>query len=67
MDRAEILEHAQAVDAEERAFGDARGDELPPELATAKGARSGSAKLSAGWMPSAPSKHGRSPGHDPSD
>jgi transposase len=34
----EILEEAAAVDAEEdERFGDARGDELPPELATGQG------------------------------
>lgn len=34
----EILEKAEAVDAAEDAeFGEARGDELPPELATRKG------------------------------
>src|SRR5919199_675512 len=39
----EILEEADAVDAEEdERFGDARGDELPPELATAQGRR--------GWL-----------------
>jgi transposase len=39
----EILEEADAIDAEEDArFGDARGDELPPELATAQGRR--------GWL-----------------
>jgi transposase len=39
----EILAEADAVDAEEDArFGEARGDELPPELATAQGRR--------GWL-----------------
>jgi transposase len=39
----EILEEADAVDtAEDERFGDARGDELPPELATAQGRR--------GWL-----------------
>src|ERR671917_307448 len=39
----EILADADAVDAEEDAqFGDARGDELPPELSTAQGRR--------GWL-----------------
>jgi transposase len=39
----EILEEAQAVDAaEDELYGDARGDELPPELATAQGRR--------GWL-----------------
>jgi transposase len=34
----EILEEADAVDAaEDERFGDARGDELPPELATSQG------------------------------
>jgi transposase len=39
----EILEEAQAVDAaEDGLYGDARGDELPPEFATAQGRR--------GWL-----------------
>ena len=39
----EILAEADAVDAEEdERFGDARGDELPPELVTAQGRR--------GWL-----------------
>src|SRR3954447_13941366 len=39
----EILAEADAVDAEEdERFGDARGDELPPELQTAQGRR--------GWL-----------------
>jgi hypothetical protein len=39
----EILEQADAVDAaENKQFGDARGDELPPELCTAQGRR--------GWL-----------------
>jgi transposase len=39
----EILEEADAVDAaEDERFGDARGDELPPELATSQGRR--------GWL-----------------
>jgi transposase len=39
----EILAEADAVDAEEdEQFGEARGDELPPELATAQGRR--------GWL-----------------
>jgi hypothetical protein len=36
----EILEEAKAVDAaEDELYGEARGDELPPELATAQGRR----------------------------
>jgi hypothetical protein len=36
----EILEEAQAVDAaEDKAFGEARGDELPPELTSSQGRR----------------------------
>src|SRR5829696_3684186 len=39
----EILEEAQAVDAaEDELYGDARGDELPPEFQTAQGRR--------GWL-----------------
>jgi transposase len=42
-DYAQIVEEADAVDAaEDERFGDARGDELPPELATAQGRR--------GWL-----------------
>jgi transposase len=36
----EILEEAKAIDAaEDKLYGDRRGDELPPELATAEGRR----------------------------
>ena len=36
----EIIEDARAIDAEEdERFGDRRGDELPPELATSSGRR----------------------------
>ena len=36
----EILEEAQAVDAaEDEAYGEARGDELPPELTSSQGRR----------------------------
>src|SRR5215213_5538800 len=39
----EILEEAKAIDAaEDELYGDARGDELPPEFATAQGRR--------GWL-----------------
>src|SRR6185436_16134431 len=39
----EILEEVKAVDAaEDELYGDARGDELPPEFATARGRR--------GWL-----------------
>jgi len=39
----EILDEAKAIDAaEDERYGDARGDELPPELATAQGRR--------GWL-----------------
>ena len=39
----EILEEAKAVDAaEDELYGEARGDELPPEFATAQGRR--------GWL-----------------
>src|SRR5215204_5936202 len=43
----EILAEADAVDAaEDEQFGDARGDELPPELATAQAHRAGGTWLS---------------------
>jgi transposase len=39
----EILEEAQAIDAaEDQVYGEARGDELPPEVATSQGRR--------GWL-----------------
>ena len=50
----EILEEAQAVDAaEDEAYGEARGDELPPELTTRRGGASGCARRSASWTSSA--------------
>ena len=47
----EILEEAQAVDAaEDELYGEARGDELPPELRTAQGRRGVAARgASASW------------------
>ena len=57
----EILQDARAIDAaEDERFGDRRGDELPPELATSEGVRSGSKPRSAGWTVSAPSRPRRS-------
>ena len=57
----EILAEADAVDAEEdEQFGDARGDELPPELATAQGRRGWLRDASAASMTSAPRRRGRS-------
>jgi transposase len=50
----EIVEEAKAVDAaEDELYGDARGDELPPEFATARGRRGWRAKPSSVWRPSA--------------
>jgi transposase len=51
----EILEEAKAIDAaEDELYGDARGDELPPELATAEGRRAWLAReLAAGSEPDA--------------
>ncbi len=59
----EILEEADAVDAaEDEQFGDRRGDELPPELATAQGRRKLAAtRPSAASTPSASRRHARSP------
>src|ERR1039457_178280 len=53
----EILEEATATDAaEEELYGDARGDELPPELATAEGRRAWLAReLAASGEPAAAS------------
>ena len=58
----EILEEADAVDAEEdERFGDARGDELPAEFATAQGRRGGCATPSAGaWTSAARGRRARS-------
>ena len=45
---SEILEEAKAVDAaEDELYGEARGDELPPELATAPGSREVAARRPA--------------------
>ena len=53
----EILEEAKATDAaEDELYGDARGDELPPELATAEGRRAWLAReLAASGEPAAAS------------
>src|SRR4051795_9684648 len=49
----EILEEAKAVDAaEDELYGDARGDELPPEFATARVGAGGCAKPSSASKPS---------------
>src|SRR3954465_5380275 len=46
----EILEDAATIDAaEDEQFGDRRGDELPPELASAQGRRSGWPRPSVAW------------------
>ena len=56
----EILEEAKAVDAaEDELYGDARGDELPPEFATAKAAADGCARPSSASRPSARRTRGR--------
>jgi transposase len=63
----EILEEADAVDAaEDERFGDTRGDELPPELATSQAGAGGCARPSAGSMTSAPRRPGRFRARDPS-
>ncbi len=50
----EIVEEAQAVDAaEDELYGEARGDELPPEFATAQGRRGWLREASSAWRPSA--------------
>ena len=50
----EILEEAKAVDAaEDELYGQARGDELPEEFATAQGGAAGCARPSSAWRPSA--------------
>jgi hypothetical protein len=60
----EILADTQAVDAaEDAAFGEARGDELPPELANPQGGASGCARPSVDRTSSAASRAGRSSAH----
>ena len=50
----EILEEAKAVDAaEDELYGEARGDELPPEFATAQGRRGWLREAKQRWRPSA--------------
>ena len=62
----EILEEAKAVDAaEDELYGEARGDELPPELRPVEGAASGCAKPSASWTSGASARPGRFRGHGP--
>src|ERR671925_2382068 len=56
----EIVEEAKAVDAaEDELYGEARGDELPPEFATAKAAADGCARPSSASRPSARRTRGR--------
>jgi transposase len=56
----QILAEADAVDrAEDERFGDRRGDELPPELATAQGRRGWLRMPSVAWMSAAQPKPGR--------
>ena len=63
----EILEEAKAIDAaEDELYGEQRGDELPPQLATAQGRRKWRARLSAASTTSAPSRRGRSRARVPS-
>jgi hypothetical protein len=63
----EIVEEGRAVDAEEDArFGDRRGDELPPELATSNGRAKWLAGAKRWPMTSAPSRRRRSRAIDPS-
>jgi hypothetical protein len=62
----EVLEEADAVDAAEERFGDARGDELPPELATSQGGGGGCARPSAASTSGAPPRPSRSRAPGPS-
>ena len=63
----EILEEAKATDAaEDELYGQARGDELPPELTTSKGGGCGCARPSAGSTTSAPPKADRFRARGPS-
>ena len=57
----EILEEAKAVDAaEDELYGEARGDELPPELATRRAGAAGCARPSVALTRSVPRRPGRS-------
>ena len=57
----EIVEEAQAVDAaEDELYGEARGDELPPELTSSQGRRGGCARRSASWTDGASKRPDRS-------
>ena len=57
----EALKEAAEIDAaEDERFGDRRGDELPAELATAQGRKSGLRSRGGGWMPSASRRPARS-------
>jgi hypothetical protein len=51
----EILEEAKAVDAaEDELYGEARGDELPPELATGQGRAKWRPRPSGAWTSGVP-------------
>src|SRR4051794_20787142 len=57
----EILEEAAEIDAlEDEQFGEQRGDELPPALATREGRQRGCATRGGGWMSVARRRPGRS-------
>ena len=57
----EIVEEAKATDAaEDELYGDARGDELPEEFATAQGGAAGCVRPSSAWRPSARRTRSRS-------
>lgn len=57
----EILKEAAEVDAaEDELFGDARGDELPPEFSPRASCASGCVRPGSAWTPSAPPRRSRS-------
>ena len=63
----EILGEAARVDLEEdEQFGEARGDELPPEFQTEHGRKGGCGRPSSGWTQSVPRTPSRSRAHAPS-
>ena len=63
----EILEHADAVDAEEdERFGDARGDELPERSRRRRAGSGGCATRAGAWTSAARGRRARSPGRGPS-
>jgi hypothetical protein len=56
-----ILKEAAGIDAaEDEQFGERRGDELPPKLATSQTAAAGCVRPSGAWRSSAIGRRGRS-------